>query len=148
LFKSGKKKSVFGKVETLISQDTTIDGIIEASGTIRVDGTVKGGIHNAEGVIIGDTGIVEGDIKGLGVSLAGKVKGNVYAESILELLPGSTLIGDIETGQLSISEGAHFDGVCSMIEEGTQERAVPAEKENPAEAEEEKQPQLSSEEST
>ncbi|MBN2408014.1 MAG: polymer-forming cytoskeletal protein [Elusimicrobia bacterium] len=111
------RRKIFGKVETLISQDTTVKGTIEASGTIRVDGTVKGGIRNTEGVIIGDTGMVEGDIHSKGVNLAGKVKGNVHAESILELLPGSTLVGDIATSQLSIAEGAHFDGVCNMLDE-------------------------------
>lgn len=115
--KPHKRKSIFGKIETLISQDTKIDGIIEASGTIRIDGTVKGGISKAEGVIIGETGIIEGDIVSIGVSVAGKVKGNIHSESTLELLPGSTLQGDIRTSQLSISEGSHFDGVCTMIEE-------------------------------
>ena len=113
------KKTIFGKIETLISQDTKINGIIEASGTIRIDGTVKGGIHKADGVIIGDTGIVEGDITSKGVSLAGKVTGNICSESILEMLPGSSLRGDIQTAQLSIAEGAHFDGACTMIKDGT-----------------------------
>lgn len=110
------KKSVYGKIETLISQDTTVDGVIEASGTIRVDGTVKGGIRKADGVIIGDTGIIEGDIHSKGVNLAGKVTGNIFSETILELLPGSRLSGNIETAKLSIAEGAHFDGKCNMLD--------------------------------
>jgi cytoskeletal protein CcmA (bactofilin family) len=115
LFKS-KRKSLFGKIETLISQDTHVDGLIETVGAIRIDGTVKGGIKKADGVIIGESGVVEGNIHSKGVSLAGKIKGNVFSESMLELLAGSTLIGDIETTQLSISEGAHFDGQCAMLE--------------------------------
>ena len=121
MFKSGKKKTVFGKVETLISQDTQIEGIIDASGTIRIDGTIKGGIRQAEGVIIGDTGVIEGNIRDKCVSLAGRVKGNIFSEISLELLSNSTLLGDIETSQLTIAEGAHFDGVCTMIEEKADE---------------------------
>lgn len=121
MFKSGKKKTVFGKVETLISQATQIEGTIEIAGTIRIDGTIKGGIRHADGVIIGDTGIIEGDIHAKGVCLGGRVKGNIFSETSLELLPDSTLIGDIETGQLTIAEGAHFDGVCTMIEEKADE---------------------------
>ena len=112
--KKDNKKSIFGKIETLISQDTTVDGVIDAMGTIRVDGTVKGGIRKADGVIIGETGIIEGNVHSKGVNLAGKVKGNITSETMLELLPGSVLIGDIETSLLSISEGAHFDGSCNM----------------------------------
>ena len=118
-----KNKNSFGKIETLISQDTKIDGVIETNGTLRIDGTVKGGISKADGVIIGDTGIVEGDIYSSGVNLAGKVTGNIHSEDTLQLLPGSILIGDIKTSQLSISEGAHFDGVCTMIEDRTSESA-------------------------
>ena len=115
--KSNIHKKIFGKIETLISQDTKVDGVIEAVGTLRIDGTVSGGISKADGVIIGTSGIVEGDINAEGVSLAGKVIGNIYAAVSLELLPGSILKGDIHTSQLSISEGAHFDGICSMIED-------------------------------
>ena len=116
MFKAKKSRTVFGRVETLISEDTHVDGVIETSGTIRIDGTVKGGVKKADGVIIGKTGIVEGNIHAQGVNLAGKVRGNIFSEVVLELMPGSTLIGDIDTAQLSISEGAHFDGSCTMHE--------------------------------
>ena len=119
---SKKNKGTLGKVETLISQDTLIEGYIEASGTIRVDGTVKGGVKKAEGVIIGETGMVEGNICAECVSLAGNVKGNIRSQTSLELMRGSSLTGDIETTQLSIAEGAHFDGVCTMIDTTTPER--------------------------
>ena len=115
--KKVKNNQVFGKIETLISQDTKVDGVIHASGTIRIDGIVVGGIDKAEGVIIGETGIVNGNISSVGVSLAGKAQGNIFASDRLELLPGSILNGDIKTTHLSISEGAHFNGGCAMNDE-------------------------------
>jgi cytoskeletal protein CcmA (bactofilin family) len=132
-----KKKNSFGKIETLISQDTKIEGVIETNGTLRVDGTVQGGISKADGVIIGDTGIVEGDIYSNGVNLAGKVTGNIHSGDMLQLLPGSILIGDIKTAQLSISEGAHFDGVCTMIEERGEQPAGSPQSQNSESAESE-----------
>ncbi len=113
---SKNKKSLFGTIETLISQDTKVEGTIEANGTLRIDGTVIGGISKAAGVIIGESGMVEGNIVSQGVSLAGKVKGNILADTSLELMQGSILKGDIKTTQLSIAEGAHFDGACTMID--------------------------------
>lgn len=126
-----KKKNIFGKVETLISQDTLVEGVIEAVGTLRVDGSVKGGIRKADGVIIGETGLIEGNIYAEGVSLAGRIKGNVYSETSLELLKGSVLTGDIETSRLSIADGAHFDGVCTMLNDdaGTASGSTSEEKE-------------------
>jgi cytoskeletal protein CcmA (bactofilin family) len=120
-------KKLFGRIETLISQDTKVDGVIEAVGTLRVDGSITGGISKADGVIIGTTGFVKGDVKAKGVSLAGKVIGNIYAAVAFELLPGSVLKGDIQTAQLSISEGAHFDGACTMLDEADNfEENIPA----------------------
>ncbi|MFH1416550.1 MAG: polymer-forming cytoskeletal protein [Elusimicrobiota bacterium] len=121
--KQKHKNSLFGTIETLISQDTKVDGIIEASGTIRVDGIVKGGITKASGVIIGETGLVEGNISSLGVSLAGRVVGNIHAAESLELIKGSSLNGDIKTSKLSIAEGAKFDGTCQMVEDEPAEQA-------------------------
>jgi len=123
LKKQKNKNSLFGTIETLISQDTKVDGIIEASGTIRVDGIVKGGITKATGVIIGDTGLVEGNISSLGVSLSGRVVGNIHAAESLELVKGSSLHGDIKTSKLSIAEGAKFDGACQMVEDEPEEQA-------------------------
>ncbi len=115
MFGSNKKNNNnFGKIETLISQDTEIEGFIDATGTLRIDGTVKGGIRQADGLILGQSGVVNGDIHSTGISISGKVEGNIISETKLELLPDSTVIGDIEAVDLSISEGATFNGNCTM----------------------------------
>ncbi len=123
------KKPAIGKVETLISQDTLVEGHIEAVGTLRIDGTVKGGIKKAEGVIIGETGTIEGNINAEVVSLSGRVIGNITSQSSLELMKGSTLKGDIVTEKLTIAEGAHFDGSCEMTGPGKESKSSDKERE-------------------
>lgn len=132
MFGSDKKENTnFGKIETLISKDTKVEGYIEAMGTLRIDGTVKGGVRQADGLIIGETGVVEGDIHSTGVSISGKVEGNIFSDTNLELLPESTVIGDIETVDLSISNGATFNGKCTMItEEQTSENSSSQQEKN------------------
>jgi cytoskeletal protein CcmA (bactofilin family) len=102
------------KIEAFIGAETEIEGSIRTGDTIRIDGKVKGGIQ-AEAVIIGEHGHILGDITASRVVLGGKVKGNISAASVLELLPKAVLVGDIRTSKLIISDGANFEGNCQML---------------------------------
>ncbi len=120
----GRKKEGFPKVtkvDTIISPDAQFKGIITTKGTIRIDGILDGGIDHAEGVIIGDSGEVKGDINAQNVVIGGKVEGNIASSSFIEVLPQAKIQGDLKTSKLSISEGAFFQGNCQM----TKEQEVP-----------------------
>ena len=49
-------------VVNLIGSGTTISGDITSSGDIRVDGTLQGSINTKGKVVVGSTGIVDGDV--------------------------------------------------------------------------------------
>ncbi len=102
------------KIEAIIGHTTEIEGSIRANEAIRIDGKVKGGV-TAESVMIGDNGVVMGDISANKVTVGGKVKGNISAASLLELLPKSQILGDIRTSKLIVADGACFEGNCQMI---------------------------------
>lgn len=114
-----KKENVkmIGKVDTIVGTNSEIKGIISSKSTIRIDGRLEGGISNAEGVIIGENGEVKGDINAQSVTVSGKIEGNVSCSNTLEILPEAQIYGDIQTPILSISEGAIFEGNCSMRKE-------------------------------
>ena len=115
LFK--KKESEFGVLETIIGQDSVFHGTLRAKNSIRVDGRIEGGIAEANGVIIGDKGQVQGDINAKIVVIGGKVTGNITATHSLEILPQAQVYGDIHSSLLSIGEGALFEGNCVMATE-------------------------------
>ncbi len=112
----GKIKETDGKMETVLGAETHFQGTIRSKGYIRVDGKVEGGI-SAEGVIVGETGQVQGDITAKNIVIGGKVTGNIIAAAVLELQLHSQVFGDIRTAQLSIAEGAVFEGNCVMTTE-------------------------------
>lgn len=103
-------------METVIGTDTVIQGTIASKGSIRVDGKVEGGITEADSVVIGGTGDVQGDVFARSVVIGGKVIGNITASSI-EILTEAAIHGDIKTGALAISDGANFEGNCTMTKE-------------------------------
>jgi cytoskeletal protein CcmA (bactofilin family) len=101
-------------ISTLLSRDTEIRGSIRTQGSIRVDGTVNGDLVSAKTVTIGATGVVDGDVTGEDVIVAGKVKGSLTAHSKISLEGTAQIEGDLNTSRLSIAEGAVFRGLSNM----------------------------------
>ncbi|MEW6042348.1 MAG: polymer-forming cytoskeletal protein [Elusimicrobiota bacterium] len=113
----GSKKEQPEKLETIIGQDTIVQGTLKSKGSIRVDGRLEGGILEAAGVIVGTTGQVQGDITAKNIIVGGRVTGNVTANQTLEIQSKAQVLGDIHTAVLSINEGALFEGHCIMSAE-------------------------------
>jgi cytoskeletal protein CcmA (bactofilin family) len=109
----GKIKEADARMETVLGPETHFQGTIRSKGSIRVDGRVEGGV-SAEGVVVGETGQVQGDITAKNIVIGGKVTGNIIAAGAMELQAKSQVFGDIRTSQLSIAEGAVFEGNCVM----------------------------------
>ena len=103
-------------LETVIGAESSFQGTLRSKGSVRVDGKIEGGI-SAEGVILGETGEVQGDISARTVIVGGKVTGNIHATESLELLTKSQVFGDLHAPQLLIAEGAIFEGSCLMASE-------------------------------
>ncbi len=107
------------EVETIIGEDTILQGTLKTKGSIRIDGRLEGNIIEASQVIVGVKGYVQGDITAQAVIVGGKINGNVTAIESIELKAGAQLLGDIHTSTLSIGEGAIFEGHCVMASEKT-----------------------------
>lgn len=109
-----KSNKTAPKIETIIGPGTEMEGNLGTHESIRIDGKIKGEIH-ANSVVIGEYGVVLGDVTATNVTVAGKIKGNISANDSLELLPKGQILGDIRTAKLMISDGASFEGNCQMI---------------------------------
>jgi len=99
---------------TIIGEGTSFEGTITVPHSIRVDGYFKGKIDTSEVLTIGSTGVVEADIMARSAVIGGKVVGNMVVQERVELEVNSSLIGDLSTKDLIISEGAIFHGNCTM----------------------------------
>ena len=102
------------QIETIIGKETSFNGTIEATGTIRVDGKFEGQLTSSGDVIIGENGEVKAQIKARSALIAGTLQGNISITDKLELLSTGKLYGDIDAAVLSIGEGAVFRGACTM----------------------------------
>lgn len=93
---------------------TTIIGDIVCDGNIRIDGTLKGSLQANGKVVIGPSGVIEGELNCQNADISGSVKAKVTVAELLTLKATSKLTGDINTNKLAIEPGANFTGACSM----------------------------------
>ena len=103
-----------GSGATLIGAGTTLKGDIKSNSDLRIDGTVIGNINSAAKIIIGNSGVVEGDISGNQADIVGKVAGNIRAKELLQLRGECVVTGNLYAGKLQIEPTATFNGQCHM----------------------------------
>lgn len=95
---------------------TKLKGNIESDGDFRIDGTLIGTIKTKGKVVIGSTGIVDGEVICQNADIEGSVKAKLEVSELLTLKAESKLEGDVTTGKLAIEPGAKFSGSCKMGE--------------------------------
>ena len=84
---------------------------------LKINGTFTGSLDVKGTLTIGNSAVVEANINGDNIVVAGKVKGNVIAKKMLVLMPTAVLTGDISAHRLNIVEGAVFQGHCQMLDD-------------------------------
>lgn len=102
---------------TILGSGTSFDGTMNSTGIVRVDGAFSGEMNVEGSVIIGESGYVKGNIRSGKVTIAGKIEGNVFCSTTLELTPSGKLFGDVEVKTINIEDGAIFQGKCTMLQE-------------------------------
>ena len=113
MFGSSKKttnNTSASNVETLIGKTTVLSGTISSDGSIRIEGSFEGTVASKSDVFIGPLGKVKAEITAKNVTISGNVEGNMFVDEKLEMMPGSTLNGDVVSKKLVIEDGAMFKG--------------------------------------
>ena len=98
----------------IIRKGTEIKGEIKCVGDIRIDGTLSGKIYSDGKIVVGQTGVIEGEISCNNADISGSINANITVKELLLLKSSANIIGDIKTGKLSVEPGANFTGACNM----------------------------------
>ena len=98
-------------VPSILGRDITITGDIKTDGEVQVDGRLDGNIK-AGSLTIGEQGAVNGKVIANVVHVRGKVTGKIEASKV-DLAETANVQADIVQDQLTIANGAFFDGKCS-----------------------------------
>ena len=98
-------------VPSILGRDITITGDIKTDGDVQIDGRLDGNIK-AGTLTIGEQGAVNGKVIAGEVLVRGKVTGKIEAGKV-DLAETANVQADIIQDQLTIANGAFFDGKCS-----------------------------------
>lgn len=109
-----KNSSNNTSVVNMVGSGTVITGDIKSKSDIRIDGILKGSVNTEGKLVVGSSGVVEGDVVCSNADISGEIKAKITVSQLLSLKSSSKLNGDIITNKLSIEPGASFSGSCSM----------------------------------
>jgi cytoskeletal protein CcmA (bactofilin family) len=108
-------KSTNSGTTSLVSKEVKIEGDIQGSENLQVEGKFKGTIKIAGDIYVGSTGVIEAEIEADNVVIQGEINGNVTARKQLQIQSSGKMMGDCSAKSIDIKEGALFEGRSKMI---------------------------------
>ena len=117
----GKKGKNEG--DRILDVDASMQGsmVFKDAVNLRINGRFEGTLNTKGNLMISEHAVVNADIIGESIVIAGRVNGTVLALKELKLISPGCVIGDIKTPLLSVAEGAIFEGNCKMLSKGRAE---------------------------
>jgi cytoskeletal protein CcmA (bactofilin family) len=112
MFKQKQTKSA--KVDTLIGAKTRIDGDIEFTGGLHLDGYIGGNVKGDSSagtfLSVSEHGCIEGSVFAPTVILNGIVKGDIEAANRVELGAKARVLGNVQYTVIETAVGAQING--------------------------------------
>jgi len=99
---------------TVIGEGLSIEGDVTSDEEVVVQGNLRGKLTSTDAVSIGPSSVVQADITGQSVSIAGQVVGDITAPERVDIQAGGRLVGDVKAARFTIADGASFKGAVDM----------------------------------
>jgi cytoskeletal protein CcmA (bactofilin family) len=99
---------------TVIGAGLTIEGEITTDEDVVVLGTVRGKLQAKEGVTIEAGGVVEANVTGGALRIAGVMTGDILSTDRVDLQAGARVVGNMKAARITIADGAQFKGNVDM----------------------------------
>lgn len=101
-------------IDTLIGAGSILQGDLEFTGGLRVDGHIKGHVSaqdsNNGTLVLSESGVIEGDVNVPHVVINGTVRGNIASTGHVELQANANINGDIHYKAVEMELGAVLNG--------------------------------------
>ena len=113
MFKN-RDKTTSAQIDTLIGRTASIQGDVEFSGGLHIDGRVTGNVRAVPGesssLSISEHAVIEGSVEAPQVVLNGTVKGDIFAAERLVLGARARVLGNVSYGVIEMALGAEING--------------------------------------
>jgi cytoskeletal protein CcmA (bactofilin family) len=103
-----------GTLNGFLDQGCTIKGDIVFSDLLRVHGHVVGTVSGENELLVGEGGLVEGEVTVGRLVVAGVVRGTVHVKDRLVVHGGGKVMAEVYAPTLVVDEGGVLEGVVHM----------------------------------
>jgi len=114
------------RIDTLIGEETKIEGDIHFTGGLRIDGSVRGNVTEfptaPSTLVLSESAHIIGAVSVSHIVVNGKVEGPVRANEYIELQTKSRVVGDVYYKSLEMHTGAVIEGKLIYLGEPPQGR--------------------------
>src|SRR5882672_798056 len=114
MFKQSKNQSKNATVDTLIGPKTRINGDVEFTGGLHIDGHINGNVRGDSNqgtfLSVSENGCIEGSVVAPNVILNGIVKGDIDASDRVELGAKARVLGNVQYTVIETAVGAQING--------------------------------------
>ena len=109
-----RDKKVIARIDTLIGRSAAVQGDIDFSGGLHVDGRVAGNVRAVAGttasVSVSEHGVIDGSVVAAHVVLNGTINGDVIATERVVLGAKARVHGNVSYGVIEMALGAEIAG--------------------------------------
>jgi cytoskeletal protein CcmA (bactofilin family) len=102
------------RTRVAVGRNVNVSGKLIFHEPVRIEGRFKGEVRSVDLVVIGEDGMVEGKVFAPRLLIMGELRGDVVGSERVVLGPRAKFFGNIETRDLTVSEGAYLDGNVRM----------------------------------
>jgi cytoskeletal protein CcmA (bactofilin family) len=110
----GRRKQTSTRIDTLLGKTATLNGDLEFSGGLHLDGRVNGNVRsNAEdggALSVSENGFIEGNVEVTNIVMNGTVNGDMHARDRLVLGGSARVNGNVHYGVIEMAPGAVITG--------------------------------------
>ena len=132
----GRRKQTSTRIDTLLGRTANLNGDLEFSGGLHLDGRVNGNVRsNAEdggALSVSESGFIEGRVEVTNIVMNGTVNGDMYARERLVLGGKARVNGNVYYGVIEMAPGAVITGKLIPLANGAAKSPGPEAESSPA----------------
>ena len=126
----GRRKQSSTRIDTLVGKTAALNGDIEFSGGLHLDGRINGNVrsNSPEGgaLSVSESGVIEGSVEVTNIVMNGTVNGDMHARERLELGGKACVNGNVRYGVIVMAPGAVITGKLIPLNHNGNAEAAPS----------------------
>jgi cytoskeletal protein CcmA (bactofilin family) len=106
------------RTRVAVGRGVTVAGKLIFNEPVRIEGHFRGEVVSADLVVIADEATVEGRVQARKLVVMGELRGDITSSRRVYIGPRARVFGSITAENLTVCEGAYFDGRVRMTGQG------------------------------